>query len=382
MSDGVPVQERADPRRPRSTHAMQKTPWPWHDRSGRLSWLKIGTLAVEIVPAAWIAFALLTGRFGARPVTEAIHQTGLWAIRFLLLSLMVSPARAIFNWHRLVLVRRQLGLTALFYALGHLVLYSVDENWKMVTVAMEILDRFYLEVGFVALVGLAVLGVTSSDKALRQLGHGWKRLHRIVYVLAILATLHFFLQAKANVAEPTLMAGLLVWTMGWRFLPAGLDRAPLCILALGGASALLTAGVEYAWYGLETRIDPLRPLLAELDWSYGPHPAGQVLLIGLSLAIATALFWAQHRERLRQSLGFNIALYAGGAVIVAALAFSFSLTDDWLPENWEFWQAALAFVAGAALLGSVRRVVPRQRRLLDAACCVALLLPLVVGLTV
>ena len=97
---------------------MQKTPWPWHDRSGRLSWLKSAVLVLECAPAVWVAFALLTHQFGARPVTEAIHQTGLWAVRFLLLSLMVSPARAIFNWHRLVLVRRQLGLTALFYALG------------------------------------------------------------------------------------------------------------------------------------------------------------------------------------------------------------------------------------------------------------------------
>ena len=361
---------------------MQKTPWPWHDRSGRLSWLKSAVLVLECAPAVWVAFALLTHQFGARPVTEAIHQTGLWAVRFLLLSLMVSPARAIFNWHRLVLVRRQLGLTALFYALGHLVLYMVDENWQMVTVAMEILDRFYLEIGFVALVGVAVLGVTSSDRALRQLGHGWKRLHRIVYALTVLAVLHYFLQAKADVAEPTLTAGLFLWTMGWRLLPSGPDRAPLPMLGLGVAAAVLTAGVEYAWYGLATRINPVRSLTAELDLSYGPHPAGQVLLIGLCLAVATALFWAQHRDRLRRTLGFNVALYAGGAAMVAALVFAFNLADDWLPDNWMFWQVALAFVASAALLGSLRRVLPQGRRVLDIVCAAVLLLPLVVGLTV
>ena len=382
MSEEVATRERVNPRRPRSTHTMRKTPWPWHDRSGRFSWLKTAVLAGELVPAVWIAFAFFTDRLGARPVTEAIHQTGLWAIRFLLLSLMISPARAIFNWHRLVLVRRQLGLTGLFYGLAHLVLYGRDENWKMATVASEILDRFYLEVGFVALVGLAVLGVTSSDRALRQLGHAWKRLHRIVYPLVALAALHYFLQTKADVAEPTLMAGLFFWTMGWRLLPSGPDRAPLPILGLGIAAAVLTAAAEYGWYGLETRINPMRPLLAELDLSYGPHPAGQVLLIGICLAIATSLFWAQHRDRIRRTLGFNIALYAGGAAMVAAMVFAFNLADDWLPDDWPFWQASLAFVAGAAVLGSARRMVTRQRRLLDVACAIMLLLPLVAGLAV
>ena len=375
------MRERVNPRR-RSVHAMHKTPWPWHDRSGRFSWLKTVVLAAETLPAAWIAYALLTHQLGARPVMEAIHETGQMAIRFLLLSLMVSPARAIFNWHRVMLVRRQLGLTALFYGLGHLVLYGADENWKMATVATEILSRFYLEIGFVALVGLAVLGVTSSDRALRQLGHGWKRLHRVVYALTALAAIHYFLQTKANVAEPTLMAGLFLWTMGWRLLPPGQDREPLPIFGLGIAAALLTAGVEYAWYGLATRIDPWRAVKAELDISYGPHPAGQVALIGLCIAIATTLFWARHRETLRRTLAYNVALYAGGAVIVAALAFAFNLTDDWLPDDWAFWQAALGFVVGAAVLGSLRRVMPRQRRVLDVACAIALLLPLVVGLTV
>ncbi len=158
-SDAAPVRERVNPRRPRSTHPMQKTPWPWHDRSGRFSWLKtVGAGRWRSLPALWIAFAL--ARTGSAPGRswKPIHQTGLWAIRFLMLTLLATPARAIFNWHRLVLVRRQLGLTALFYTLAHLVLYAWDEKWILRTVAMEILQRFYLEVGFVALVGLAAAG--------------------------------------------------------------------------------------------------------------------------------------------------------------------------------------------------------------------------------
>ncbi len=379
---GAPVRERVRSRRKPPAHPLHKSPWPWNDRSGRFSPFKLVTLGVELAPALWIACAFAAGRLGARPILEANHQTGLWATRFLLLTLTLTPARAILNWHRVVLIRRQLGLTALFYALAHLVLYAWDQQWNPVTVAMEILRRFYLEVGFVALVGLAVLGVTSTDRALRRLGHAWKRLHRLVYLLALLGVFHFFLQSKANVAEATLMAGLFFWAAGWRLLPAGPDREPLPILGLGVAAALLTAAAEYAWYALATRIDPVRALRAELNVSYGPHPAGQVLLIGLCLAIATGLSWAQHRERLRQTGLFHVALYGGGALIAAALAFAFNLTDDWLPDDWMVWQAAGVFVAALAALGLLRRALPRGRVALDVICAAILLLPIVAGLAV
>ena len=361
---------------------MAKSFWPWFDRSGRFSALKAVALALEIAPAVWIAFALATDRLGARPIVEAIHQTGLWAIRFLLITLMASPARAIFNWHRLVLIRRQLGLTALFYAMAHVVLYAWDQNWVAMKIATEILDRFYLEIGFVALVGLAVLGVTSTDRALRRLGHAWKRLHRLTYLVAALGLFHFFLQSKANVAAATVMAGLFVWTMTWRMIPSGPDREPLPILALALVAGLLTAAIEFAWYGLATRIAPMRALAAELDVAYGPHPAGQVLLACMSIAVATTLFWARHRERLRRTVAFDVALYAGGGLISAALAFAFGLTDDWLPDTWDFWQAAGAFVLAMAALGLLRRLLPRGRHALDAACAAILLLPIVVGIAI
>ena len=363
---------------------MQKTPWPWHDRSGRFSWLKTAVLAFELLPAVWIAFALGTNRLGARPVLEANHETGLWAVRFLMLSLLATPARAIFNWHRLVLVRRQLGLTALFYTVAHLVLYAWDEKWDIHTVAMEILSRFYLEVGFAALVGLALLGVTSTDRALRALGHAWKRMHRLIYLVAVLGLFHFFLQSKADVSEPTIFAGLFIWLMAWRLLPSGPDRQPLPVLALGLVATALTAVVEYAWYGLGTRIDPTKVLRAETDLGYGPHPAGQVFLICLCMSVATALFWASHRERLRRTVWFDVALCAGGAAIVSAVLYAFSLTDSWLPDDWVVWQAAAGFILLGAALGLVRGVLPLRRplqqRFVDGVCTIVILLPLVAGL--
>ncbi len=378
MSD-TPVRERVHPRRAAPAHKLSKSRWPWRDRSGRFSPLKAATLAASVLPGLWLAVAWATHMLGARPVTAVIHGTGQWAVRFLLLSLLISPARAIFNGHRLMLLRRQIGLAALAYALAHLVLYACDQNWRLLTVASEIALRFYLTIGFVALLGLVALGVTSTDGWLRRLGHRWKLLHRSVYGLSVLALLHFLLQSKAQVNEATLMAGLFLWLMGWRLMPAGPDRAPLPVLGLGVAAAALTAGLEYAWFALATHVPPLRPVLAEVDVTYGPHPAGQVLLIGVGLAVAVGLFWARQRERLRRTVGFCIALYAGGAVMAACLAFAFSLVDDVLPDDWSFWPTAGWFVAGAAALGAVRWVLPRGRWALDAVCAACLVAPLVWG---
>ncbi len=385
MSEATPVRERINPRRTgtaghRPRHApIHKSPWPWRDRSGRLSGLKAAALVIEIAPAAWIAWQFASHTLGARPITEMIHQTGLWAIRFLILSLLVSPLRALFTVHRLVLVRRQLGVTALLYSLAHLVLYAADENWKLVTVVSEIWLRFYLTIGFVALVGLLVLGVTSFDGMLQRMGHWWKRVHRLVYGIAVLALLHFFMQSKSNVDQALLVAGIFLWLMCWRAMPAGPDRAPLPILLLAAAATLLTAVVEYAWFALATNVPPLRPLGAELNIAYGPHAAGQVLLLGLSMAVATALYWAYQRERLRAGLPFAVALYGGGALIVVAIVYAFQLTD-WMPDDWSFWPPATGFVAALGIAGILRWGVPNLRAVLDVACALCLLVTLGVGL--
>jgi hypothetical protein len=146
---------------------------------------------------------------------------------------------------------------------------------------------------------------------------------------------------------------------------------------------LAALAIEVAWYGLGTNVGFLRPASAELNVAYGPQPAGQVLLAGLCLAIGTALFWARHRAVWQRTLAFHVALYGGAALIAAMLAFAFSLTDDWLPDDWPFWQAAGGFVAGAVVLGLVRWLLPAQavsRRVLDALCVVLLAAPIAAGL--
>ncbi|MDQ2634632.1 MAG: sulfoxide reductase heme-binding subunit YedZ, partial [Pseudomonadota bacterium] len=123
---------------------------PWTDRSGKFSPLKAIVLGGACLPALWLAWAAFSGALaaaappgplGARPITEAIHQTGDWAIRFLMMSLAVTPLRRIANWPKLILVRRMLGVTALFYALAHLTLYTIDLKLDLLRVASEIVSR-------------------------------------------------------------------------------------------------------------------------------------------------------------------------------------------------------------------------------------------------
>ncbi|MDQ6437889.1 protein-methionine-sulfoxide reductase heme-binding subunit MsrQ [Mesorhizobium sp. LHD-90] len=266
-------------------------PLPWNDRAGHLSPLKTAVLAGLVLPAIWLLAQFAAGALGPRPVTELIHGTGDWAIRFLFLSLAVTPLRRIADWPKLILVRRMIGLAALFYALTHLCLYIIDQNFGLARVASEIALRIYLTIGFAALIGLSVLGATSTDAMIKKLGRNWTRLHRIIYAIGVLAALHFFMQTKADVYEATLMSGLFVLLMFFRILHwRGFDiGSPL---VLGGAAilaGLATAGIEYAWYALATGVPPERVLAANLHFSYMVRPAWWVLATGLTAAAVPLL---------------------------------------------------------------------------------------------
>lgn len=233
----------------------------------------------------------------ARPIYAAIHFTGDWAIRFLLLSLMVTPFRRLWHWPRLVLTRRRIGLAALAYAAGHFLLYALDQEFVLSKIAGEIALRVYLAIGLVGLLGLIALGATSWDGAVKRMGaENWGRLHKTAYLIAGLATLHFFMQSKLDVTEPTLMWGLFLWAMGWRWLQRKGERAVglAWLVGLAVAAALGTALSEALWYGLATGVDPVRVLKANFTVVLGLRPCWQVLIFGL-IAAATSLIGARRR---------------------------------------------------------------------------------------
>ncbi len=259
---------------------------PWNDRAGKFSPLKAVVFLALFVPAIWIALSWEARLLGPRPVTQAIHQTGDWAIRILLISLAVTPLRRIADWPKLIVVRRMIGVAALCYALAHFCLYVVDQNFALTRVASEIVLRIYLTIGFIALIGLVCLGVTSTDAAIKKLGHNWNRLHKLVYGIGILAALHFFMQTKADVYQATLMSGLFVLLMAYRLAHwRGFSlTSPVVLLAVAVVSALATAGLEYAWYGLATGIPPSRVLAANLQFAFSVRPAWWVLAVGIGVA--------------------------------------------------------------------------------------------------
>ncbi len=264
---------------------------PWNDRAGRFAPLKAAVLMLVSVPALHLLYRTFAGTLGPRPLTEAIHVLGDWTIYLLLITLAVTPARRLLDWPKLIQVRRILGVTALLYILAHFTLYVVDSRLDLSFVAKEIVLRFYLLIGFTALLGLVALGVTSTDAMIRRLGAiRWNRLHRLIYVLTALALFHYFMQSKIDVTQPVLMTGFYLWLIGYRVMAArGVKEGLVPLLALSVAAALLTAAVEAAWYGLATGVGAWRPLLANLDFGYSIRPAWWVLAAGLAVALAAEI---------------------------------------------------------------------------------------------
>jgi methionine sulfoxide reductase heme-binding subunit len=265
-------------------------PLPWLDRAGRLSWLKLAVFLGCVAPALYLAAAYRLDALGAKPITALIHATGEWAVRILLLSLAISPLRRIADWPKVIVVRRMLGVTVMAYAVAHLTLYAVDQNLILTKVASEIALRLYLTIGFVALVGLIALGLTSTDAAIRNLGPNWHRLHRLVYTIAVLALVHYFLQSKIDVTDPVFWTGLFLLLMGWRMMRRfGLPERPGSLLVLALLAGLATAGLEAAWYGLASGVPASLVLAANLDVSGPIRPAWWVLAVGLALPVVALL---------------------------------------------------------------------------------------------
>jgi methionine sulfoxide reductase heme-binding subunit len=256
------------------------------ERSGRWSPVKVVAFAASIAPALWIAYQAATDDLGARPVTEAIHQAGDWALRFLFITLAITPAQRILHYPRIILARRTLGVASAGYALLHLSLYILDQHFDLFKVASEIVLRIYLLIGALALTGLIALASTSTDAAISRLGSArWNWLHRLVYGIAVLAAVHFFIQSKLNIYQPVLMAGFLVWLLAYR----GLFRrygevTPLALLLLAVAAAGVTAVGEALIYMFTSGVDSRRVLLAHFDVDAEVRPAWWVLAAGLAVA--------------------------------------------------------------------------------------------------
>ena len=253
-------------------------------------WLRLVTLIGLCLPALDLGWRWYTDDLGARPVTEATLFTGDWTVAFLLCSLALTPTRSVFNWMPLIQVRRRIGVAAALYAGLHFLIYIYDQKWNLITVAQEIAKRFYLTIGFTALIILAALAITSTNGWQKRLRANWKRLHWLIYPAAVLAILHFYIQSKNNVGEATVAAGLFAWLMIWRFMPTKLRTRYLGLFLLAIGATLGAVLFEVAWYGLVKHVDPMRILAANIDPDLAPRPALKVLVAGLATILLVAIW--------------------------------------------------------------------------------------------
>jgi methionine sulfoxide reductase heme-binding subunit len=263
----------------------------WRDRRGRLSGVRVGALALLLLPAGlalWNADVIV---HGARPLNDVIHRTGFWMLMFLLMSLAITPLRRITRFGPLIDVRRMIGVGACAYGAAHISLYVADQMYDLVKVASEIALRVYLTIGFAALTGLAVLAATSTDAMVRRLGaQRWQRLHYAVYGIGVLALIHDFQQTKADVSVPTFTAGLFAWLMGYRIMVRLWRlRGELPTLALAGLSisvAALTFIAEAIGLAIKFDISPLLVLETDVDFDISldmVRPGWLVLAAGIAV---------------------------------------------------------------------------------------------------
>jgi methionine sulfoxide reductase heme-binding subunit len=280
--------------------------WPWQDRSGRFSRLKAVTLALMILPVLHVAYDAHTGEYGMFPIALGglTFWSGVWATVMLLAALAVTPAATLFRLPALIDVRRMIGVTALVYTIGHIVIYFALRMWNFAFIAKEVATQLSLILATLSTFGLIALGVTSTDGSIRRMGaRAWQRLHNLTYAIGALALLHVVL-ARGTYSEQYALAGIFLWLMAWRVLNRrgrGTDLKVLTVLAVACSifTALLEAaflwgrrGYEWSWtLGNDFSLTML---------DVGVPPAWQVLGFGL-----LAVFGAAGSQALRGRAGIE-----------------------------------------------------------------------------
>ena len=171
------------------------------------------------VPAVLVvadAFGI-NGQLGANPVEEIQDRFGNWAIRFVMITLCVTPLRRITGWNWLIRFRRMLGLFTFFYVLMHFLTWLIlDQGLLLSAIAEDIVKRPFITIGFTAFVLLAAMAVTSTNGMRRRLGRRWQKIHYSVYVVGLLAVWHYWWQVKKDITEPLIYAVILALLLGYR----------------------------------------------------------------------------------------------------------------------------------------------------------------------
>ncbi len=176
-----------------------------------IPWIKALVILACVLHFTYLFYAVFSERLGPNPIEVLTHTTGEWGLRLLLLTLAITPLRRLFRWNWLVSFRRLLGLCSFSYIVAHFAIFLVfDHFFDWLSMIEDIVERPYITVGFIAFVLMVPLAITSLSVLQRKMGKYWGRLHQLVYVVGLLAIVHYWWLVKADILPPLIYGTLLV----------------------------------------------------------------------------------------------------------------------------------------------------------------------------
>ena len=172
-----------------------------------------------LAPLVWLGIRTLTGRLGINPVEDLELTTGIWSLRFLVITLAVTPVRRITGWNRVIQYRRMFGLFTFFYVCVHFAIYiGIDQFFAIGAILKDVAKRPFITMGFTAFVLMIPLALTSTKGWIRRLGRRWQVLHRLIYISAVCAAIHYLWKVKVMIGSPVYYAFVIALLLGFRVL--------------------------------------------------------------------------------------------------------------------------------------------------------------------
>ena len=182
-----------------------------------LKYFRSSVFLLSTIPFIVITYKIFLNKLGPEPIKEITHHTGEWTLLFLIFTLAMSPLKQITNMNIWISVRRMLGLFAFFYASLHMLTYvGLDYRFDMNEISKDILTKRFIFVGFAAWLLLVPLALTSSKKMMSVLKQYWKKLHRLIYLIALLGVTHFIWLVKKDVTEPLIYLLIILFLLAFR----------------------------------------------------------------------------------------------------------------------------------------------------------------------
>lgn len=174
-----------------------------------------------LLPLLWLVWRGYQGELGANPIEKVIRNLGVWGLRLLIVGLTLTPLARLLKQPRLIRLRRPIGLIAFGYIVLHLSTYiGVDQYFDWRAIWKDILKRPFITIGMAAFVMLIPLAATSFNAAIRRLGPlNWRKLHRLIYLIAPMGVVHYFLLVKADHRPPLVYGAIVLLLLGYRLLP-------------------------------------------------------------------------------------------------------------------------------------------------------------------